>query len=216
MTPVLGNADDFKTTVLCIQFWLPWFHGIPAPQSSPQPLYQTLAVPIVVGSSHLPPVLEGLGESELVGVQGPTKDQRLSCVPNPNWELLDVANSNKICQGNTCRQVDRRKVFTLHLTEQKHLKPRFQSSYILPLLPVCPSLSTVGPQCHNLNDEWDGKPKASAFCMTWSWVKTPCSRSLTLSAPFPFITKLNLAVIDASELYLLHRFLTESCAQSKF
>lgn len=182
---------------------------IPRAPCTPQLLYQTVAVPIVVGSSRLSPVLEGLGESELGGAQGPTKDQRLSCVPNPNWELLDVADSRKICEGNTCRQVDRRKAFTLHLTEQKHLKPRFPSSYILPPLPVCPSLSTVGAQCHNPNDEWDGKPKASALCMTGSRVKTPCSRSPTLSAPFPFITKLNLAVIEASELYLLHRFPTD-------
>lgn len=60
----------------------PRFHRVPAPQGTPQPLYQTLAAPIVVGSSLLSPVLEGLGESEWGGVQGPTSgDPAVSHIP---------------------------------------------------------------------------------------------------------------------------------------
>lgn len=60
----------------------PQFHGVPAPRSSPQPLYQTMAAPIVVGSSLLSTVLEGLGESEWGGVRGPTKgDPTVSHTP---------------------------------------------------------------------------------------------------------------------------------------
>lgn len=100
-------------------------------------------------------------------------------------------------------QKRRRAAFTLHLRKQKHLNPpppHHMSFPCLHLLPVCPSLSTAGPQTHNLNDEWDGKPKASAFRMTrrrggGTWY----SRSLTLPAPFPFITKLNLVMKEPCE-----------------
>lgn len=40
------------------------FRGVGGPQSSPQPLYQTMAAPIVVGSPFLSPALEELGETE--------------------------------------------------------------------------------------------------------------------------------------------------------
>lgn len=94
----------------------------------------------------------------------------------------------------------KRTAFTLHLTKQKHLQTSHQISFLcLHLLPVCPSLSTVGPQTHNLNDEWDGKPKASAFCMTRRREKTSYSSSLTFPAPFPFITKLNLVMKERCE-----------------
>lgn len=60
----------------------PRFYRVPAPQGTPQPLYQTLAAPIVVGSSVLSSVLEGLGESEWGGVQGPTSaDPAVSHAP---------------------------------------------------------------------------------------------------------------------------------------
>lgn len=171
-----------------------------------QPLYQTLAAPIVVGSSLLSPVLEGLGESEWGGIRG--ANQRRPCrVLYPNRELLIVADGKKIPkEGDTLRQVDRRGGGLLsHLIWQSKNTRNLESSHhtsspSLRLLPVCPSLSTVGPQTHNLNDKWDGKTKASAFCMTWRQGKSPCSRSLTFSAPFPFITKLNLVMKEASEL----------------
>lgn len=68
------------------------FHGVLAPRSSPQPLYQTMAAPIVVGSSRLSPVLKGLGESEQGGVQGPTKgDPTVSCIPTGSYSKLLTA-----------------------------------------------------------------------------------------------------------------------------
>lgn len=117
--------------------------------------------------------------------------RRPCCVPYPNRELLEVADGKKIRREKHDREEN-----CLHTSSDKAKTPPIQPSHILPLslLPVCPSLSTVGPQMHNLNDEWDGKPKASAFCMTRWRGKTSCSRSLTFSAPFPFITKLNFVM----------------------
>lgn len=83
VTPSLGNSvDDFD----CVMHSNPRFQGVPAPRSSPQALYQTLAAPIVVGSSLLSPVLEGLGESEWRGVRGPTKgDPAVSHTPTGSY-----------------------------------------------------------------------------------------------------------------------------------
>lgn len=96
--------------------------------------------------------------------------RRPCCVPCSSRELLEVADCKKTSEeGETWRQVDRRGGgLTSHFIWQSKNTRNLQSSHhvsfpCLCLLPVCPSFSTVGPQTHNLNDEWDGKPKASAF-----------------------------------------------------
>lgn len=97
-------------------------------------------------------------------------------VPQPSRELLKVADSKEI-RGRIMTagtQKRRSAAFTLHLTKQNTLNPPHHISFpCLHLLPACPSLSTAGPQMHNLNDEWEGKPKASAFCMTRGRLGTP-------------------------------------------
>lgn len=91
--PLPGNSvDGFKAVVS----WTLALNsaGVPAPRSGPQPLYQTMAAPIVVGSSLLSAALEGLGESECGGVRG-ANPRRPFGVPYPNRGLLKVADSPK-------------------------------------------------------------------------------------------------------------------------
>ena len=118
-----------------------------------------------------------------------------------------VADGKKISEeGETWRQVDRSERgggCCLHTSSDKAktVKPSHHTSFLcLRLLPVCPSLSTAGPQGQNLNDERGGKRKASAFRMSGRHVNAPCNRTLTFPAPLPFITLLNLAMREASEL----------------
>lgn len=88
-------------------------------------------------------------------------NQRRPChVPYPNRQLLEVADGKKISEeGETRRQVDTRGGGLLsHLIWQSKNTRNLNSSRhtyfpCLRVLPVCPSLSTAGPQTHNLNDE---------------------------------------------------------------
>lgn len=62
------------------------FHGVFAPGGSLQPLHQTVAAPIVVGSSFLSPELERLGESRRGGEHGGTKgDPSMSHTPTGSY-----------------------------------------------------------------------------------------------------------------------------------
>lgn len=165
-----------------------WFHWVPAPQSSPQPLYQTLAAPIVVGSSLLS--AWGIGW-EWVRRSTGANQRRPYRVPYANRELSERQEGWYKRWGGIA--------FTTYLAKQEHQRSPFHS-HILPILSLTPCASTTTTWSHTVNDEWDVKPKASAFCMTCREGFAICSMSLTFFAPFPFITKLNLVIKELSEL----------------
>ena len=141
------------------------------PRSSPQPLYQTLAAPIVVGSSLPSPELEGLGVSE--EEYGGQPMETLLCPTSQRG----VADGEELIEAgvgvgggvNTEAGRQKRRPDCLHTSSDKGktVRSSHHTSFLcLRLLPVCPSLSSEGPQSHNLNDEWYGKWEASAFCVT--------------------------------------------------
>lgn len=126
------------------------FTGVPAP------LKQSTASLSNPGSSYCcwqPTPVASAGGIRWEWVRRSTgANQRRPCrVPLPNgelWKLLMVRiyGGRNMKAGRQKRTTRRRTAFTLHPTEHKHLRSSHHVSYRgLRLLPMCPSLSTVGP-----------------------------------------------------------------------
>lgn len=135
MTLTLETLDGFKAAASDSDLQ---FHVVFAPWGSLQPLHQTVAAPIVVGSSFLSPELERLGKSK----RAPGEPKETQACPTPQWGVIKVADREKTKTEN-CKDrytKKRRTAFKVRLTKQN--------------LQLCQQISSICLACIRPSAPW--------------------------------------------------------------